>query len=236
MSSFDHQVAGHAGNIVSIDDLLIKKETHRERFFYEAAQTSKMVKVIAKYHGHKANQFDSSNGLVLQNVIHKMSRPNLIDLKLGKILYGTDANEEKRLNMIKQAKETTSEPCGMRICGMKVYNNEKFESFDKSYGRSLTKQTINLGFVKYFNGCNQKIKQKLFDKVKQIHTCMQDVWVRCGGVSLLLAYELESEDVAAILMDFAHAEFVDQSLGVDADLIWGLECVLAQIETCMQQL
>lgn len=232
MAEFEHQVAGHKGNIALYKDKIIKKSTHLEQSFYESC-THPITQVIAKYHGTMPFQFPDGihTGLILDNVIHEFKYPNLLDLKLGKILYGNDASEEKKLRMIEQANITTSASCGIRICGMKLYNPtiNDYEVYDKSYGRSLTKDTLNLGFIKYFTNAGEEVKNKMIQKVKEIINVVEQIYFRCGGVSLLMAYEIHTKKVVAILMDFAHTEFMEEKDGIDTDLLWGLQSVLNQL-------
>lgn len=47
-------------------------------------------------------------------------KPNLLDIKLGTVLYDEDATPEKRARMEKAAAETTSSETGIRITGFQV--------------------------------------------------------------------------------------------------------------------
>lgn len=61
-----------------------------------------------------------AHSIVLENVAHKFVKPNIIDIKLGKVLYDEDASEEKRERMIKTALATTSYETGVRLTGFQV--------------------------------------------------------------------------------------------------------------------
>ena len=57
---------------------------------------------------------------MLENISHSFLKPNILDIKLGTVLYDESASEEKRLRMIKTAKQTTSFETGVRLTGFQV--------------------------------------------------------------------------------------------------------------------
>lgn len=61
--------------------------------------------------------------LVLENISHRFLKPNILDIKLGTVLYDAyDENvaPEKVERMKKTARETTSEETGVRLTGFQV--------------------------------------------------------------------------------------------------------------------
>jgi hypothetical protein len=58
----------------------------------------------------------------LENISYPFKKPNILDIKLGTVLYDDAASEEKKERMIKTAKETTSLETGVRITGFEVCN------------------------------------------------------------------------------------------------------------------
>lgn len=63
--------------------------------------------------------------------MHGFTRPCILDLKMGSLLYDNEATDEKRKRMIRQSISTTSSSLGLRICGMKVKKKKKKHlSFD----------------------------------------------------------------------------------------------------------
>lgn len=58
--------------------------------------------------------------MVLGNAAHAFKKPNILDIKLGNILYEEDATEDKKQRMIKQAESTTSAATGLRLTGFQV--------------------------------------------------------------------------------------------------------------------
>jgi hypothetical protein len=63
----------------------------------------------------------AAQSLVLENITNAFLKPNILDIKLGTILYGPDANEEKKARMIQRAKDTTSLETGIRLTGFQVF-------------------------------------------------------------------------------------------------------------------
>jgi 1D-myo-inositol-tetrakisphosphate 5-kinase/inositol-polyphosphate multikinase len=57
---------------------------------------------------------------VLENVSYPFFRPNILDIKLGTVLYGDDASPEKVARMIETARKTTSLETGVRLTGFQV--------------------------------------------------------------------------------------------------------------------
>lgn len=62
----------------------------------------------------------TSKSVVLQNLSYAFTRPNIMDAKLGTVLYEPGATEEKRAKMEKQAQETTIRSTGLRLTGCQV--------------------------------------------------------------------------------------------------------------------
>ncbi|KAI8085849.1 inositol polyphosphate kinase, partial [Gilbertella persicaria] len=75
--------------------------------------------------------------LCLENILHGFTRPCILDLKMGSLLYDHDATEEKRNRMIHHSQTTTSGTLGLRISGMKVYDSieRKYATYEKAYGK-----------------------------------------------------------------------------------------------------
>lgn len=61
------------------------------------------------------------HSIVLENVTQKFLKPNILDIKLGTVLYDeSEASEEKRARTILKAKNTTSFETGIRLTGFQV--------------------------------------------------------------------------------------------------------------------
>lgn len=61
-----------------------------------------------------------AHSIVLENISRGFAKPNILDIKLGTVLYDEDASDEKRARMEKVARETTSYETGVRLTGFQV--------------------------------------------------------------------------------------------------------------------
>jgi 1D-myo-inositol-tetrakisphosphate 5-kinase/inositol-polyphosphate multikinase len=60
--------------------------------------------------------------IVLENLSSSFLKPNILDIKLGTVLYDKTASPEKVERMQKAAQETTSSETGVRLTGFQVSN------------------------------------------------------------------------------------------------------------------
>ena len=58
--------------------------------------------------------------IVLENLAYPFSKPNILDIKLGTVLYDEFATPEKRQRMENTARVTTSLETGVRLTGFQV--------------------------------------------------------------------------------------------------------------------
>ncbi len=121
---FQHQVAGHKDQLVLhpvYSDRLIKTCNTIEIDFYKAIMSlDELWKLELKpflVHFYEADD----RTMTIENAVNGYTKPCIIDVKLGRILYDELASSEKQERMEKVAQETTSGSLGLRICGMKVF-------------------------------------------------------------------------------------------------------------------
>ena len=187
-------------------------------------------------------KISADHGIVLENVAYGFTKPNILDVKLGRRLWADDAPPAKRLKMDKIASETTSQPLGFRIAGMKTFvgyaspkadNIDGYRKYDKCYGRTLTTQTVRRAFEDYFFIESAGITKELASRV--IHRFLNDLRAlqhvleaeesRMYSSSLLFVYEGDSKRLQHDLDTPTPAETPSASVdgSVDFDTLDDLE-------------
>ncbi|KAL0947753.1 hypothetical protein HGRIS_013831 [Hohenbuehelia grisea] len=173
------QVGGHAGVQTSEDgSLLIKPALPLELQFYQITTSNTAFEplrlFLPKFYGTlklegKVEEStstgtggviispvqqggESKESLVLENLSHPFSKPNIIDIKLGTVLYDESASPDKVERMLKTARETTSLETGVRLTGFQVYDNTtgKAVNTPKSYGKSIKPADLPDGIARFF--------------------------------------------------------------------------------------
>ncbi|KAF8061549.1 hypothetical protein FPV67DRAFT_284732 [Lyophyllum atratum] len=234
------QVGGHAGVLATEDgSLVIKPALPLEHKFYLALQQNTKLEplrpFIPKFLGtlKLEGQIDESKSpegdisvtpidtpqkesLVLENISHTFLKPNILDVKLGTVLYDESAPPEKVERMIQTAKDTTSFETGVRLTGFQVYNNITSEAVNtpKSYGKSIKPSDLPAGMVRFFPvgaAPSQEGEAPLADAstsglplhillpilrgirhdVAEIRDVYADLEIRMVGGSLLIVYEAD---------------------------------------------
>ncbi|KAJ3221357.1 inositol hexakisphosphate kinase 3 [Chytriomyces hyalinus] len=245
-AAFEHQVAGHAGSLFrhSHDrSKLIKKATPIEADFYKLTQTKspgELAQFVPVFHG-------TSNGsceyIVIENVIDALSIPCVMDVKLGTVLYGRDADEDKQARMTHQARITTSGTTGLRVCGMKVYDvaSADYVNYPKPFGRSLSPETLHTAFELFYAAIplatRHAVISQTLDKLGHLKHAVRTSGVRLYGSSVLLAYDIADflapdsairlkEGVGkpvVKLIDFAHSHYEESNDVFDESAMVGLQ-------------
>ncbi|KAI0792629.1 SAICAR synthase-like protein [Abortiporus biennis] len=238
------QVGGHAGVMTTEDgSLLIKPSLPVEVSFYQSVGTdpgfAPLRPFIPRFYGtlKLEGQVDNSevveggeikltsinNGMnkesiVLENISCRFHKPNILDIKLGTILYDDEASPEKRARMEKTARETTSLETGIRLTGFQVYHLESGVPINtpKTYGKSITPADLPEGISRFFpvaspsptptkedetpitgTGLPAKILLPILQSLRQdiadIRDALSQIHMRMVGGSLLVVYEADWE-------------------------------------------
>lgn len=151
--------------------------------------------------------------IVLQNLSHRFRKPNILDAKLGTVLYDDGASAEKRERMIKVARETTSFETGVRLTGFSVRSLStsfqtcrliKRQVFDpstqvytvtpKEYGKSIKPEQLSEGIARFFpetvpRDALLKVLGAVHDKLVEIQQVLAEIEIRMVGGSVLIVWE-----------------------------------------------
>ncbi|KAK3070513.1 hypothetical protein LTR53_010332 [Teratosphaeriaceae sp. CCFEE 6253] len=147
-----------------------------------------------RLHGAKIT---TETGIVLENLEHGFSKPNVLDLKLGARLYADGTASEKAQRLDKVAGETTTGSLNFRIAGMKVWNGESFDVYDKFYGRKFNADNVKDGFATFFSGLSTGLKQdeaaELLETIEaeiaKARNVLERLESRMYSASILIVYE-----------------------------------------------
>ena len=155
--------------------------------------------------------------IVLENVAHGFTYPNILDIKLGARLWADDAPATKRQKLDDASRQTTSGSLGFRIAGMTVWKDtnqdirpedppEKnieikggYRRYTKDYGRTFNKENVKNAFIEWFGGvdANGKLKshrsrliiKRIARELESIEYVLENEESRMYSASILMVYE-----------------------------------------------
>lgn len=179
--------------------------------------------------------------IVLENLLNGYKTPNVMDIKLGRILYDDSASIDKKNRLIKVSSETTSGSLGFRICGMKLanqcesnynlfrssefcYNNTNtYISVNKTFGRRLKtpveiRDSLNLFFSNHLMGEGYTTNLlKMFNKrIEALIDTLENTKSKFISSSILLIFESNIDRIKQHGLD-------DELIDSDYDIISYLE-------------
>ncbi|KZT11162.1 SAICAR synthase-like protein [Laetiporus sulphureus 93-53] len=167
MSLLPSQVGGHPGILTTEDgSLIIKSALPNEISFYQTVAVDPgfqpLRDFVPQFYGtlRLEGQIDpdaDGNDLgsvkpVEENLTFTFLKPNVLDVKLGTVLYDDDATAEKKERMDKVARETTSAETGIRLTGFQVYDLARNQPIftPKIYGKSIKPADLPDGIARFF--------------------------------------------------------------------------------------
>ena len=174
----------------------------------------------------------------LENLTGGMTRPCVLDIKVGKITYGPDATAEK-IAKTKKSYIGTREPFGFSVCGLVVNSGEGMTRLDKKYGKSLCAETIHTVVENYIGGKNaqaHELANYFIKKLKDIEVFFEkQTAYHVFGSSLLFIYDQGSPNTISAqvrLIDFAHSFGANGK--IDENYLFGLRNVRKLFETFIE--
>lgn len=162
--------------------------------------------------------------ILLEDLTADMSKPCVLDLKMGTRQYGVDATDSKQASQRKKCALTSSKELGTRVCGLQVWNRatKKYFIKDKYFGRRLKS---GLPFAKalakfLYDGtdCYSIIRKipLIIRLLQELYSYFQDLkGYRMYGSSILLMYDgalpTAEAEIKIHIIDFAQSVIGDDS-------------------------
>ena len=156
-----------------------------------------------------------STGLMLaiSNAAAGITRPCVLDVKLGARLWDDDAPLAKRKKLDEVSNETTSGSLGFRVAGMKVYGpgedeekhcvvKEGTRTYDKFYGRDFNAENVWVAFEMFLGGMEggklrrkyaKEVLGRFVREVESIENMLRNEESRMYSASILMVYEGDDE-------------------------------------------
>jgi len=134
--------------------------------------------------------------LIMDNLTHGLSRPHVMDLKMGTQQFGREESPEKVASKIAKVESTTSKTLGARIAGYQLYNEKthKYVLKNKYWGRSLDDTSFYLALVEFVKDQSiGKVRRGVVkDILTQLDGLMAAIKSTCWkfyGCSVLIVYD-----------------------------------------------
>jgi inositol-hexakisphosphate kinase len=67
--------------------------------------------------------------IILDDLSNRFRKPNICDIKIGTRQHGDDVAADKKIRHSNKVKTTTSQPLGLRMCGIQVFISHFFLLF-----------------------------------------------------------------------------------------------------------
>ncbi|CAD8097429.1 unnamed protein product [Paramecium sonneborni] len=156
--------------------------------------------------------------LLLENLTQNSQNLRILDLKLGYTV--------EKQSHIQRYQDSTSSKIGLRICGMKIQENNELVMFkDKHWGRTISVLELIESLKTFFSLKNRnKILKEAIDKIESLklfitNNCKQVIsW---QGTSLLLIYRNDN-DFKIKLIDFSNTKVNPESTEFNVEIIKAL--------------
>ncbi|KAF0694832.1 hypothetical protein As57867_014302, partial [Aphanomyces stellatus] len=153
--------------------------------------------------------------LQLEDLLHGMTKPCIMDVKIGTKSYEPNASADKMA--LEAAKSPLQAIVGFRLQGIKVYCDGGYVSLDKHYMRTLSTldEVVDGGFRKYVAAAGAERRQLLMRLQAKVNAMVawfdSQTTLHFIASSLLFVYDAADATRGDVrLIDFAHVQF-DQS-------------------------
>lgn len=208
-----------------------KSRGEMEADFYSEVSASRdpLKHFIPRFHGIEEAE-DDVKYLKLENLTAGMTKPCVLDLKMGQQTYDETASEDKIA--FERAKYPPQGEIGFRVVGMRVYrpNSQAEEEFKstRDWCMDITVDSMQSAIEQYFfdgRSIKYNLVEQLIEKLNQINIVLRDSpKYRMYGSSLLIVYDAMSANTERFdvrMIDFAHV-FPIRDGGMDNGYLHGI--------------
>lgn len=173
----------------------------------------------------------------MEDLTFGMSKPSIIDIKIGRRLFDIDASPEKVFRRTMKAETTTSGSLGFRICGVKAFTVEGEPVLHKKQDlMSLTEAGVITTLQLYFSALSRTHRTHLsrlfLSRLRHILQIIQTSSLQLISSSVLLVYDLDDPGRATCkIIDFAHSHLHTDTAHLDENYIHGLASLIGFMES-----
>lgn len=89
----------------------------------------------------------------IENLCYNYEKPCVLDIKVGTTRASPDVDEERRKHILAKEKNTPATQIGLRVSGMRVWNEESksFVQYSKSWGRAVQPENFVESLALFFS-------------------------------------------------------------------------------------
>jgi 1D-myo-inositol-tetrakisphosphate 5-kinase/inositol-polyphosphate multikinase len=231
---------------------LAKKVSKLEHHFYTKvlAEVPEFQQFSPKFFGDVTPQLalglskeNEDFQVEIENLCHNYEKPCVLDIKIGTTRASPDVDEERRKHILAKEKNTAATQIGLRVSGMRVWNEETntFVQYSKSWGRAVQPENFVESLALFFDvqkdrTCYVKsIVPQYLNLLESLYRwALKQSSLRFFGSSLLFIYDGANPDKEPRfkMVDFAHV-FPIHNAEHDEGLITGLRNLMSYFTTIL---
>ena len=243
LASYTHQVGGHAVLVKPKDSSMVLKPFDEAEYeFYDQrvlAECSSLLPFTARCFGEvsvaPSSQAKSCKYVMLEDLAHGLSRPNILDLKMG-VKQRSIRNYSPQKVASKEAKsfQSTSHLLGFRIGGAQLYSGrDSLCCYNKYAGREQSvSDTYSILTAFFTDSLMHELQiyviEEFIRKLESLKLVVQQLHgFRFWSGSILLIYDADDSAPILRMIDFANYTKIESSTDPDFEYLFGIDSLLS---------
>jgi hypothetical protein len=240
-----HQAGGHTSGVVRTQPGFVTKNTNSSevKFFLGLPTSTNISPELQKAFFPKVEAVvDHLLTITMEDLTYGYNKPCIMDLKMGSVTVGEDANFFKEIYMVSKDKHTTSLELGCRIVAYRTYDNvlKDYKQLTKSEANKISNmEQFKHNFLEFFNAGNtfrvdvmMTLKNKLVDMHQWFSTQTSYKFI---ASSLFFVFDAELPLKCDVKMiDFAHVFEITDS-NPDFNYIQGLDTIISLLARKLEE-